>query len=495
MDSSEGVTLLIALCISCLIVILGFKIIWRDGNLPPGPRPLPLLGNFLQLRKGDFVETLQKFSEQYGDVYTVYFGRRPVVVVTGYKRMKEILIDRGDEFLARGDLSTFDAVFKNYGVIFTSNMHRWRELRRFSLSALRDFGMGKRSTEERILEEATCLVAELKRTKGAALSPREYLSKAVCNVIFSLMFGNRQDYEDEELVNVINLINKTFVIASTPWGQLYDMFPGIMRFLPGRHQLIFKYLKELLKYIEKRVNMNQMTLDPNNPRDYIDAFLIKMEKEKMDPKTEFNLTNLIASTLQIFFAGVDTMSTTITYSILILTKYPQILAKVHEEIDRVIGRNRCPQLQDRSQMPYTEAVIHEMQRFLNVTPLGLPRRTTRDVKLQGYSIPKDTNVLPIFGTVLKDPSCFPYPSEFNPKNFLGENGEFKQNAAFMPLSAGKRNCLGEALVRMELFLFFVTILQNFTFKSPLPIEELDITPAVSGIGNFPKPYKVSFILR
>ncbi|XP_063287259.1 cytochrome P450 2G1-like [Pelobates fuscus] len=220
MDSSEGVTLLIALCISCLIVILGFKIIWRNGNLPPGPRPLPLLGNLLQLRKGDFVETLQKFSQQYGDVYTVYLGTRPVVVVTGYKRVKEILIDRGDEFLARGDMSTFDTVYKNYGIAFASNMHRWRELRRFSLSALRDFGMGKRSTEERILEEVTCLVAELKRTKGAILEPREYLSKAVCNVIFSLMFGNRQDYEDEELINVINLINETFVIASSRWGQV-----------------------------------------------------------------------------------------------------------------------------------------------------------------------------------------------------------------------------------------------------------------------------------
>ncbi|CAH2314105.1 cytochrome P450 2G1 [Pelobates cultripes] len=495
MDSSEGVTLLIALCISCLIVILGFKIIWRKGNLPPGPRPLPLLGNFLQLRKGDFVETLQKFSEQYGDLYTVYFGIHPVVVVTGYKRVKEILIDRGDDFLARGNMFTFDAYYKNHGIAFSSNMHRWRELRRFSLTALRDFGMGKRSTEERIMEEVMCLVAKLKRTKEAVLDPREYLSKAVCNVIFSLMFGNRQDYEDEELINVINLINKTFVTVSSPWGQLYDMFPEIMRFLPGRHQLIFKYLKELTKYIEKRVNMNQKTLDPDNPRDYIDAFLIKMEKEKMDPNTEFHLRNLITSTLQIFFAGVDTMSTTTTYSILILTKYPHILAKVHEEIDRVIGRNRCPKLQDRSQMPYTEAVIHEMMRFINLIPMGVPRKTTRDVELEGYRIPKDTNVFPMLGTVLKDPSCFSYPSEFNPQNFLDENGEFKQNPAFMPLSAGKRICLGEALVRMELFLFFVTILQNFTFKSLLPVEELDITPAVSGIGNFPKPYKVSFILR
>ncbi|XP_075042088.1 putative inactive cytochrome P450 2G1 [Mixophyes fleayi] len=106
-----------------------------------------------------------------------------------------------------------------------------------------------------------------------------------------------------------------------------------------------------------------------------------------------------------------------------------------------------------------------------------------------------TNVFPVLSSVLKDPTCFPYPNEFNPKNFLDENGEFKKNDAFMPLASGKKICLGEALVRMELFLFLVNVLQNFNLKSAVPPEELDITPDVSGFGNIPKPYKISFIPR
>ncbi|XP_053328569.1 cytochrome P450 2A11-like [Spea bombifrons] len=493
---SEDVSLLLSLCLSCLILIFSLKmILGKSGNLPPGPKPLPLLGNYLQLRKGDLLKTLQELREKYGDVYTIYMGPRPVVVMSGYKTVKEVLVDRADDFLARGDIPTFDSSYQNYGIAFTSDMHRWRELRRFSLATLRGFGMGKRSIEDRIQEEAACLVAELKKTKEVFLDPRTRINKAPGNVIFSLMFGNRHEYDDQELLNVLDIMYQTFLTVSSPWGQLYDMFPRVMRHVPGHHQHIFHNMEKLLLYVEDRVKQNQKTLDPSNPRDYVDTFLIRMEKEKMDPESEFTLRNLVFSTLQIFFAGVETMSTTLTYGLLILLKYPLVVGEVHKEIDRVIGRNRSPNLQDRSRMPYTEAVIHEIQRFVDLVPFGIPRKTTKDVEFHGYTIPKDTNIFPMLTTALKDPDCFPYPTEFNPQNFLDRNGQFVKNDAFMPLAAGKRICLGEALVRMELFLFLVTILQNFSFKSPGAIEEVDVTPQVTGLGSFPKPYKMAFIPR
>lgn len=492
---SEDVTLLFTVLASCLILFISFKHFWRKGNLPPGPTPLPILGNYLQLSNGDLVESLLNLGKKYGEVFTIYLGSRPVIVVSGYKAVKEVYVDRGDDFLARGDMPAFDFSYKNYGVGFTSNMHRWKELRRFSLSTMRDFGMGKRTTEDRIQEEAMCLVKEFKKTKESLVEPREYIGKATCNVIFAIMFGNRHDYEDAELLNITSLINTTFRLISSGWGQLYEMFPLIMRFIPGRHQEIFTCMKKLLQYVEKRIEMNQKTLDKHNPRDYVDAFLIKMEKENTNPKSEFNMINLVNSTLQIFFAGVDTISTTLTYALLLLMKYPDVLATVHKEIDKVIGRDRCPKIQDRNQMPFTDAVIHEVQRYIDLIPMGAPRKTTKDITYRGYSIPMNTNVFPMLSSVLKDPSCFPYPNEFNPKNFLDENGEFRKNDAFIPLATGKRICLGEGLVRIELFILLITILQNFNLKSPVPLEDLDITPDVSGLGNFPKLYKLAFIPR
>ncbi|XP_066430606.1 cytochrome P450 2A4-like [Eleutherodactylus coqui] len=494
MDLFQDLILIFVLFISCIILYSSVKSFWSCRNLPPGPTPLPLLGNALDVGT-DAVNSLMKLSEKYGDVFTVYLGSRPVVVVTGYKLVKEIFLDKGDDYLNRGDLPAFDAFYKNYGIAFTSNMKRWRALRRFSLITLRDFGFGKRSTEDRIREEAYHLVAALKNTKESFFDPRQYLSKAFYNVIFSIMFGHRHNYEDEEISTIMTCIYETFLTISSPCGQIYDMFPWIMSFIPGPHQKINKLFKKLIQYVDSRVKINQETLDPENPRDYVDAFLIKMEKEKINPNSEFNMKNLLTSTLQIFFAGVETISTTTTYSLLILMKYPDVLAKVQKEIDEVIGRNRNPKLQDRNNMPYTEAMVHEMQRFTDLVPMGVARRTTKEVTLKGYTLPKGINVYPMLTSVLKDPTCFKYPTEFNPENFLNEKGAFKKNDAFMPLSAGKRNCLGETLVRMELFLFLVTILQNFELKSLVPPEELDIIPIVSGLGNFPKPYRMAFIPR
>ncbi|KAG8552932.1 hypothetical protein GDO81_003165 [Engystomops pustulosus] len=341
----------------------------------------------------------------------------------------------------------WDEFFKNYGVIFTKNLERWKELRRFSLSALRDFGIGKRNIEVRIQEETHYLIEELRKSKESFFDPRQCLSRALCNIIFSVMFGNRCEYEDEEIATVLSYIYESFVTASSPWGQIFDMFPGVMKYVPWYHKKFFKSLDKLTQYVNDKVKINQKTLDPINPRDYVDAFLIKMEKEKVNPNSEFNMENLLTSALQIFFAGVETSSTTMTYSLLILLKHPDVLAKVHKEIDQVIGRDRSPTIQDRNQMPYTEAVIHEIQRFIDLLPLGVPRKTTNEVKLQGYTLPKDINVFPLLTSVLKDPTCFKYPKEFNPENFLNMKGELQRNGAFMPFAAGKRNCLGEALVR------------------------------------------------
>ncbi|XP_071979575.1 cytochrome P450 2G1-like [Engystomops pustulosus] len=494
MDLPQDPTLLLVIFILCFILYLSLKSNWGHGNLPPGPTPLPLLGNMLEIG-GDFVKSMMKLRDKYGDVFTVYLGSRPVVIVTGYKAVKEIYVDKSDYYLNRGDMPIWDDFYKNYGLALTNNIERWKELRRFSLSTLREFGFGKRSTEDRIQEETRHLIEELRKSKESFFDPRQCLSRALCNIIFSVMFGNRCEYKDEEIATVLSCIYESFVTASSPWGQIYEMFPGVMRYVPWYHKKFFKYLEKLKQYVNEKVKINQKTLDPDNPRDYIDAFLIKMEKEKGKTNSEYNMVNLLSSTLQIFFAGVEPSSSTLTYSLLLILKYPDIRAKMHKEIDQVIGRDRNPTIHDRNDMPYTEAVIHEIQRFTDPLPLGVPRKTTKEVKLQGYTLPKDINVFPLLTSVLKDPTCFKYPKEFNPENFLNEKGEFQKNSAFMPLAAGKRNCLGEALVRMKLFLFLITILQNFDLKSPLPLEEVDINPTVSGLGSFPKPYKIAFIPR
>ncbi|KAM5145957.1 cytochrome P450 2B4-like [Mantella aurantiaca] len=495
MDLLTVMTVILAFLLSIFILHLGVRTFWIHRHLPPGPTPIPLLGNVLELGRGDILKSLMNLREKYGDIFTIYLGSRPVMVVNGYSAVKEIYVNRADDFLARGDLSIFDTSFQNHGFTFTTDMDSWRELRRFSLSAMRDFGMGKKSIEDYIVKESQCLITELKKTKGSFLDPQQFFNKVSGNVIFSIMFGHRHAYEDTELLDIVSTVCETFRIISSRWGQVFEMFPKIMKFIPGKHQTILSNLQKLLQYVEKRVEKNKETLDPDNPRHYVDAFLIKMEKDKNNPNTVYTFQNLVSSALQIFFAGMETTASTLTYALIIFMKNPDVLGKVYKEIDSIIGRDRSPKMQDRNHMPFTDAVIYEIHRFVDLFPMALPRKTTKDVEFRGYYLPKDTNVYPMITTVLKDPACFPYPNEFNPKNFLDENGKFKKNDGFMPLAAGKRNCMGEALARMEIFLLVVTILQNFVLKPELSMEDLDLRPAVSGFGNLPKPYKMTFVAR
>ncbi|XP_028640757.1 cytochrome P450 2B1-like, partial [Grammomys surdaster] len=169
--------------------------------------------------------------------------------------------------------------------------------------------------------------------------------------------------------------------------------------------------------------------------------------------------------------------------------------KVQKEIDQVIGSHRLPSLDDRSKMPYTDAVIHEIQRFTDILPLGVPHRVTKDTMFRGYLLPKNTEVYTILSSALHDPRYFEQPDTFNPEHFLDANGALKKSEAFLPFSAGKRLCLGEGIARNELFIFFTSILQNFSVSSHVAPEDIDLTPKESGIGKIPPTYQICFLAR
>ncbi|PIN95727.1 hypothetical protein AB205_0194560 [Aquarana catesbeiana] len=153
------------LLIAVLILFLVRKVFGRRGHLPPGPTPLPVLGNLLHLKSRETHKPILELSKKYGPVYTLYIGPQPAVVLVGYKAVKEALVDHAEKFSGRAEVPIVDITSKGYGIFF-SNGERWKELRRFSLTTLRNFGMGKRSIEERIQEEVQNLLEFFQETKG-----------------------------------------------------------------------------------------------------------------------------------------------------------------------------------------------------------------------------------------------------------------------------------------------------------------------------------------
>ncbi|XP_075792217.1 cytochrome P450 2J2-like [Pelodiscus sinensis] len=461
----------------------------RPRNFPPGPLILPFLGNVLHMDAKQPHIAIQKLAEKYGNIFSVQFGNLKYVIVNGFQLVKEVLVHQGDDFLDRPHIPLIHEIFKTFGLIM-SNGHSWKHQRRFTLSTLRNFGLGKRSLEERIQEEIRYFTETIEEEKGQPFDPHFKINNAVSNIICSITFGNRFEYHDSQFQKLLRLIDEISYLEGSIWSQLYNAFPTLMKRIPGPHHTIFKNWEKLKCFVREIIAKHKEDWNPSEIRDFIDSYLKEMAKADADPT--FHEENLLFSTLDLFFAGTETTSSTIRWALLYMATNPEIQERVQAEIDTVIGQSRQPALEDRDNMPYTNAVVHEVQRISNIVPLNGIRMATRDTTLAGYQVPKGTALIPNLTSVLFDKNEWETPHTFNPKHFL-EDGQFKKREAFLPFSAGKRGCLGEQLARTELFLFFTTLLQKFTFQAPKGVK-LSLEFRV-GVALSPQPYKICALSR
>uniref|UniRef100_A0A3P8ZYU8 Uncharacterized protein n=1 Tax=Esox lucius TaxID=8010 RepID=A0A3P8ZYU8_ESOLU len=429
---------------------------------------------------------LLSFRLNYGSVFTVWLGSTPVVVLSGYQAIKEAFVNQGEEFSGRANYPLIMTITQGYGVLVSSGK-RWKDLRRISLMTLKNFGMGRRTIEQRIQEEAKFLIKAIHEYRDSVVNPKKMICNSIGNVISSIVFGHRFEYNNPMFQLIQKAVDDYFSVLSSPIGAMFNMFPRIVWCFPGKHHRMFATINQAKDYMRAQAELRLKNLDTSDPQDLLEAFLIKMLEEKDDPNTEFCYDNMVMTAWNLFSAGTETTSSTLRQSFLMMMKYPSIQGKVQKEIDDVIG-SRVPTVDDRVKMPYTDAVLHEVQRFMDLAPTSVPHKVIRDTEFHNYLIPEGTMVLPLLSSVLCDPELFKNPDEFDPENFLDENGRFKKNDGFLAFGLGKRACLGEALARMELFLFFTSLLQCFTFSGTQPPEEININPECASFGRMPRSY-------
>ncbi|XP_041913045.1 cytochrome P450 2J2-like [Alosa sapidissima] len=433
-------------------------------NFPPGPWSLPFIGDWHHI---DFNRVHLQFVElagKYGRIFSVKaFGPR-AVVLNGHKLVRQAYVNQGEDFVDRPSLPMSADIIGDKGLIM-ANGYAWKQQRKFALHTLRRFGLGNRSLQPSILQECRYLNEAIANEQGNAFDPHWLINNAVSNIICVLVFGERFEYSNDDFQSLLKNINEIFLLQGGAWPQLYNMFPWIMRRVPGPHRKLFSLLNGVIGFVRRKIEDHRVDLDPSNPRDYIDCFLGEMEKWKDDEASGYNRENLCYCTLDLFVAGTETTSTTLYWGLLYMIRNPEIQRKVQEELDRVVGSSRQPSLSDRENLPYTDAVLHETQRIGNVLPLNLPRSTTKDTQVDNYIIPKGTAVVGSLNSVLFDETEWETPHTFNPGHFLDAKGKFRRREAFLPFSIGKRVCLGEQLARMNLFLFFASLLHQFSFSS------------------------------
>ncbi|XP_075430111.1 cytochrome P450 2D17-like isoform X2 [Ascaphus truei] len=435
-------------------------------------------------------------SKKFGNVYSLQYFWKNMVVLNGFEVMKEALVDKSEDIADRPRFPIYEKLGyhgDSKGLLLVRYGKAWKEQRRFSQSTLRNLGMGKKSLEEKVIEEAGYLCSALQSEQGHPFDPRFIINNAVSNMICSIAFGDRFDYDDVKFQRLLRLFEETFKAESGLLAQILNEVPWLMK-IPGLLGRVLQYEWDIIQFLKDIVSEHKKTWDPNHIRDFIDAFLQEMEKVTEDGDSSFNERNLLLSTYDLFTAGTETTSTTLRWALLFMLLYPEVQRKVHEEIDRVIGRDRRPAMGDVLEMPYTNAVIHEVQRCGDIVPLALPHMAYRDTEIHGYFIPKGTTVITNLSSVLKDETVWEKPHQFYPEHFLDPDGKFVKREAFMAFSAGRRVCLGEQLARMELFLFFTSLMQRFTFKipdkQPRPTEDPLYAFTLS-----PTPYQMCAIAR
>nr|C0SPF7.2 RecName: Full=Farnesoate epoxidase; AltName: Full=Cytochrome P450 15C1; AltName: Full=Protein dimolting; Short=mod; Flags: Precursor [Bombyx mori] len=484
---------MLALIVLCFILF--FYIISRRHRglcYPPGPTPLPIVGNLLSVlwesRKFKCHHLIwQSWSQKYGNLLGLRLGSINVVVVTGIELIREVSNREVFEGRPDGFFYTMRSFGKKLGLVF-SDGPTWHRTRRFVLKYLKNFGYNSRFMNVYIGDECEALVQLRLADAGEPILVNQMFHITIVNILWRLVAGKRYDLEDQRLKELCSLVMRLF--------KLVDMSGGFLNFLPFLRHFVprligFTELQEihnaLHQYLREIIKEHQENLQLGAPKDVIDAFLIDMLESQDDKPT---LDDLQVVCLDLLEAGMETVTNTAVFMLLHVVRNEDVQRKLHQEIDDIIGRDRNPLLDDRIRMVYTEAVILETLRISTVASMGIPHMALNDAKLGNYIIPKGTFILLSLYELHHGPH-WKDPETFRPERFLTKEGNILQDEWLIPFGIGKRRCIGEGLARSELFMFLTHILQKFHLRIPKN-EPLPSTEPIDGLSLSAKQFRIIF---
>eukprot|EP00095_Tigriopus_kingsejongensis_P007363 maker-scaffold1571_size35388-snap-gene-0.6 protein:Tk07363 transcript:maker-scaffold1571_size35388-snap-gene-0.6-mRNA-1 annotation:"probable cytochrome p450 303a1" len=408
---------------------------------------------------------------RYGKIVGCMLGPFPSVTVYDYNLIKEIF--NKDEFCGRP--GTFAHMYrmlgKRQGLLFNEG-HSWKSHRRFSLKNLRDLGFGKKSMEDNLSFEANQICDKMEASQGKPLEVRHVFNVAVLNILWKLVANRRYDLDDPMLLKCVSAIDasvqgeKIMLITLMPWlRHIAPVRSGWVAYKKFSDELV-GYVKDLMK---QRGGIETAAKEESDG-DFITAYS-KHAVQSGDP--DFNENALMATVIDMFAAGSDTTANTLSWAVLYMVLHPECQEKVQREIDDVL-MGKEPVLDDKARLPYTEAVIAEIQRKSCIVPSGIPHVTLKDTTIGSYQIPKGTFVIGPLYFFMHDPDYWNEPESFKPDRFI-KDGKFKKDERLTIFGIGKRYCLGEQLARNELFIIFIRIMQRLDITAspehPPPVDK------------------------
>ncbi|XP_045136590.1 cytochrome P450 2L1-like isoform X2 [Portunus trituberculatus] len=383
------------------------------------------------------------------------------------------------DFIDRPPWQIFCINEKSPKGVLGSNGLLWQNNRRFALRQLRDLGMGKSKLVAAVHTQAAMMVEEFEKQAGRPACIPHAMSVAVVNIIWQMVGNIQFEVSDPKYIEFREAVDSVMDSAKNLF--IYDLFPWLEKILPTSilnwicHLDLVEDAKEkFFHYFKEVIAEHKETLDRDNPRDLIDTYLMEMEKDS--PDSTYSERDLCFLILDLFNTGSLTIRDTTVWMIFYLANHPKVQEKLQRELDEVLPRGTLPSLKDKPRLPYTEAVVHELLRITSLFGLGGQHVATRDTKLGGYTIPKGSVITSVISEIHRDTRHWDNPDDFLPERWITEEGKFSaKREGFMPFGVGKRQCVGEGLALMEVFMFTVALFQAFTFTPP-PGKLMDLRP-------------------
>ncbi|KPJ02852.1 putative cytochrome P450 304a1 [Papilio xuthus] len=450
----------------------------RHDNFPPGPPSLPIYGAYwLVLLKGlnNLPTAFIKYAKEYNTkVVGFYLSNIPSVVVNDPALIKEVL--NREEFDGRMDLimGRLRSFWKKLGIFFTDG-YFWHVQRRFTLRHMRDYGFGKRedTLESTVAQEIKEMIdmsingpkypAEKELVNGDLIHLPHYFAVPFINGVIHIVTRSTVPRSEYHKLWDVARGALLFQRSSNDLGAALSLTPCLKDIMPKYSG--YKDLRDgnqaLLDFFTKLVRDAIDTFNEDYDRHFLDIYIRKMNEEKKLNKTTYSEDQLVLLCTDYMFPAASAVQALLTMLVDRLLLHPEVQDKVHEEIDRVVGRDRMPTLDDRKNMPYTEACIREALRMDTIVPLGVSHRATSDTKLGGYDIPQDTMVNLNFVTLHMSKEIWGDPENFRPERFI-ENGQLQLSKdKTLPFGAGRRICAGETYARQTMFQVFSCFMQAF----------------------------------
>ena len=462
-------------------------------KLPPGPRGLPVFGSLLKIRNDTHL-AIDRVVKRYGDICLLRFGSVPTVIISDAELLHEAfgraeLADRWVSEIMDTLSGQKDLVLAPYG-------EHWRQMQRFAnrelLSARNVDNVRDRHIED-VVEGLVNRMAGM-GDAGELVSPPAMMARTNATLMFRSIFGQPEDANEEFLERREALLEYiSWIFSSATATNLADYIPWLW-LLPSNA------VKEAVRQAEIGGGIiralvddarNRTGLDLSAPTCLVEVMLAREESGEITDAMTWDLC------MDLLIAGTDTSAQSVNWFLLLLANRPEIQAKVHEELDRVVGRDTLPTVDDRTRLPYMLACLAESMRYRTIGPLGLPHKASEDTEIGGYRIPSGAQVLGNIYSIHHNPRYWESPDEFLPERFLPqEDGSMSAaltSRAYLPFSTGHRRCPGRRLAETTVWVHITRILHCLRLETPdsNPLSEDEMF----GLAMSPKPYSLKVTRR